>query len=204
MVPDLDRQDSGNSGDFVAESKFAGNSSPIYPSQVEQIKSNPADHNKTCSQRVLDDEEYPFGDDDDDNFGKWEPETVTATTSALASNVSYEPAISAKPGTSEEASSNTDNFITTSVRFVGNVHNDATDRTLQRANYEFSGELFQALHTKFGIKKFRPNQLQAVNAAMLEKDCFILMPTGTVIQIQKFCSWIRLKTVSVLSLWKLI
>ena len=173
MVPDLD-QDSGG-GDFIADSTVDGNSSPIYPSQVEQPPIKPEDHNKTCSQRVLDDEEYPF-DDDDDDFGLM---TSAYGATSVATSLAYdEPVVSAKPGTSGQASSNNDNFITTSVRFVGNVHNDASDKFLQRANFEFSDELFKALHTKFGIKNFRPNQLQAVNAAMLEKDCFILMPTG--------------------------
>lgn len=30
----------------------------------------------------------------------------------------------------------------------------------------------------FGLKKFRLNQHEAVNAVILGKDCFVLMPTG--------------------------
>ena len=74
---------------------------------------------------------------------------------------------------------NSDVLITTnSVQFIGNVTNDATDKNLQRVDFDFSSELFENLHSIFGINKFRPNQLQAINAAMLREDCFILMPTG--------------------------
>ena len=64
------------------------------------------------------------------------------------------------------------------VQFIGNVTNDATDKNLESVDFDFSRELLENLHSIFGLKKFRPNQLQAINAAMLKNDCFILMPTG--------------------------
>ena len=47
-----------------------------------------------------------------------------------------------------------------------------------RRDYDFSETVFKTLRAKFGIHKFRPNQLPSVNAALLNMDSFVLMPTG--------------------------
>ncbi|XP_074863194.1 recQ-like DNA helicase BLM isoform X2 [Carettochelys insculpta] len=44
--------------------------------------------------------------------------------------------------------------------------------------FPHSEEMMKIFHKKFGLHHFRTNQLEAVNAALLGEDCFILMPTG--------------------------
>jgi bloom syndrome protein len=48
----------------------------------------------------------------------------------------------------------------------------------KRTDYAFTAEMNRALRRSFGLKCFRSNQHEAITAAMLDKDCFILMPTG--------------------------
>uniref|UniRef100_UPI00398F8886 recQ-like DNA helicase BLM n=1 Tax=Pristiophorus japonicus TaxID=55135 RepID=UPI00398F8886 len=45
-------------------------------------------------------------------------------------------------------------------------------------HYPHSKEMVRIFHKKFGLHQFRTNQLEAINAALLGEDCFILMPTG--------------------------
>lgn len=44
--------------------------------------------------------------------------------------------------------------------------------------YPHSAAMMKVFTQVFGLKQFRPNQLEAVNAVVLGNDCFILMPTG--------------------------
>ncbi|XP_037689030.1 Bloom syndrome protein isoform X2 [Choloepus didactylus] len=48
----------------------------------------------------------------------------------------------------------------------------------QSLSFPHSKEMMKIFHKKFGLHNFRTNQLEAINAALLGEDCFILMPTG--------------------------
>lgn len=45
-------------------------------------------------------------------------------------------------------------------------------------DYPHSSLMMEMFKEKFGLKSFRPNQLQVINATLLGNDCFVLMPTG--------------------------
>ncbi|NWV68813.1 BLM protein, partial [Malurus elegans] len=57
------------------------------------------------------------------------------------------------------------------------VHNPALER-FRGMKFLHSEEMMNIFHRKFGLHCFRTNQLEAINAALLGEDCFILMPTG--------------------------
>ncbi|XP_014789034.1 recQ-like DNA helicase BLM [Octopus bimaculoides] len=45
-------------------------------------------------------------------------------------------------------------------------------------HFPHSDDMLTMFRQVFGLKKFRGSQLQAINASLLNHDCFILMPTG--------------------------
>lgn len=45
-------------------------------------------------------------------------------------------------------------------------------------DYPHSALMMEVFQERFGLKSFRPNQLQVINATLLGHDCFVLMPTG--------------------------
>ncbi|NWX43686.1 BLM protein, partial [Steatornis caripensis] len=57
------------------------------------------------------------------------------------------------------------------------VNNAALER-FRGVKFSHSEEMMNIFHKKFGLHYFRTNQLEAINAALLGEDCFILMPTG--------------------------
>ncbi|XP_049579124.1 recQ-like DNA helicase BLM isoform X3 [Syngnathus scovelli] len=55
--------------------------------------------------------------------------------------------------------------------------NPAHDR-FRGYNFSHSQEMMKIFHKRFGLHQFRFNQLEAINAAVLGEDEFVLMPTG--------------------------
>lgn len=53
------------------------------------------------------------------------------------------------------------------------------ERRWARENFPWSGRLAEINHAVFGNRKFRPNQIQVINATVSGEDVFVLMPTGT-------------------------
>ncbi|XP_070618493.1 recQ-like DNA helicase BLM isoform X2 [Erythrolamprus reginae] len=55
---------------------------------------------------------------------------------------------------------------------------NATLEPFRGLTFPHSNEMMKIFHKRFGLHHFRINQLEAINAALLGQDCFILMPTG--------------------------
>lgn len=62
--------------------------------------------------------------------------------------------------------------------FYSGTKNDGITGEFDGYKYPHSELMQTSLRYTFGLKSFRPNQLQAINATMLGYDCFVLMPTG--------------------------
>ncbi|XP_053681210.1 recQ-like DNA helicase Blm [Anopheles nili] len=63
-------------------------------------------------------------------------------------------------------------------RFHEGIRNDGITGEFDGMSYPHSVRLQLAFKETFGLRTFRPNQLQVINATLLGKDCFVLMPTG--------------------------
>lgn len=50
-------------------------------------------------------------------------------------------------------------------------------------NFDHTQEMMTIFREIFGLKSFRTNQRQVINAILLGHDCFVLMPTGIVLML---------------------
>lgn len=70
------------------------------------------------------------------------------------------------------------------------INNPALER-FRGMKFSHSEGMMNIFHKKFGLHCFRTNQLEAINAALLGEDCFILMPTGMSLQRPRSCRLLR-------------
>lgn len=63
-------------------------------------------------------------------------------------------------------------------KFFGLYRNDGTDLMLKSRTLEHSKPMLRIFHEIFGLREFRTNQLEAINASLLKHDIFVIMPTG--------------------------
>ncbi|GBP58169.1 Bloom syndrome protein homolog [Eumeta japonica] len=62
--------------------------------------------------------------------------------------------------------------------FHAGTKNDGITGEFDAMDYPHSSLMMEMFQEKFGLKSFRPNQLQVINATLMGHDCFVLMPTG--------------------------
>lgn len=117
---------------------------------------------------------------DDDGFPEYDATLFEEAHAAAEASID----LSVEPGPSK---SRTNNIVsksppTTAQKISGNFHsnvqNDGITGEFDGLKFEHSTRMMNGLSFNFGLKSFRPNQLQVINAALLGNDCFVLMPTG--------------------------
>ncbi|XP_069079073.1 recQ-like DNA helicase BLM isoform X1 [Pleurodeles waltl] len=67
--------------------------------------------------------------------------------------------------------------VTDSLLNKSSLLNPAHER-FRGFSFPHSKEMMKIFHKKFGLHRFRMNQLESINASLCGEDCFILMPTG--------------------------
>ncbi|KAI5764894.1 BLM protein [Gulo gulo luscus] len=133
-----------------------------------------------------------FDDDDDDD---WE-NTMHSLVAGKSSTAACQPIREGQPvkPVSERSSSTKTNCLPVASaaqkknsesiqKYVDKSAQNLASRNLKHEHFRslsfpHTKEMMKIFHKKFGLHNFRTNQLEAINAALLGEDCFILMPTG--------------------------
>ncbi|KAM3926064.1 recQ-like DNA helicase BLM [Leptodactylus fuscus] len=122
---------------------------------------------------------FDIEDFDDDDMQCIESQTVEPPTNKTFPSL-YPPIREAPTTTKSKqpSSVNNCNISKASDSFIKPpIENPAHER-FRGFNFSHSKEMMKIFHKKFGLHRFRTNQLEAINATLCGEDCFILMPTG--------------------------
>uniref|UniRef100_A0A8C9IB19 RecQ-like DNA helicase BLM n=1 Tax=Piliocolobus tephrosceles TaxID=591936 RepID=A0A8C9IB19_9PRIM len=176
------------------------NESSYFPGNVLTSTAVKDQNKHTASINDLERETQPsyidnFDIDDFDDDDDWE-NIMHNLAANKSSTAAYQPIKEGRPikSVSEGLSSAKTNCLpvasTQNINFWESIQNytdksaqNLTSRNLkherfQSLSFPHTKEMMKIFHKKFGLHNFRTNQLEAINAALLGEDCFILMPTG--------------------------
>uniref|UniRef100_A0A2K6QHE1 RecQ-like DNA helicase BLM n=1 Tax=Rhinopithecus roxellana TaxID=61622 RepID=A0A2K6QHE1_RHIRO len=178
------------------------NESSYFPGNVLTSTAVKDQNKHTASINDLERETQPsydidnFDIDDFDDDDDWE-NIMHNLAANKSSTAAYQPIKEGRPvkSVSEGLSSAKTNCLPVAatvqnINFSESIQNytdksaqNLTSRNLkherfQSLSFPHTKEMMKIFHKKFGLHNFRTNQLEAINAALLGEDCFILMPTG--------------------------
>ncbi|XP_022129812.2 Bloom syndrome protein homolog [Pieris rapae] len=140
----------------------------IIPEDSRTSVINISDSLPSTSKVQINDKEFAI---DDDGWPEYNPEDFGEVMEEKASDVS------------KDVINLMDQSVTApKYEGMGDFHagtkNDGITGEFDGSNFPHSGLMMEMFKEKFGLKSFRPNQLQVINATLLGHDCFVLMPTG--------------------------
>ncbi|CAF1218106.1 unnamed protein product [Rotaria magnacalcarata] len=118
--------------------------------------------------------------DQDELFNEWDEQESVAQNDSKQIDMDFTNSI--YEDETEESDSEGENQINASqqsyqVQWLSEIKDDAAEFSSDHT-YSHTNDMLRVFHSAFGLKQFRSNQLEAVNAAILKYDCFVLMPTG--------------------------
>ena len=136
-----------------------------------------------CATKVeREEKEQPsIRDDDDDNFNDFdENELFDEWNDSKPIDMDFTNSVyddDTEENDSEDENPTTNNLIPYKVQWLSDIKDDAAEFSRDHT-YPHTKSMFEVFDNIFGLKQFRHNQLEAINAALLNNDCFVLMPTG--------------------------
>uniref|UniRef100_A0A6I8PXE0 DNA 3'-5' helicase n=1 Tax=Xenopus tropicalis TaxID=8364 RepID=A0A6I8PXE0_XENTR len=178
-------------GDSVMEDSFSFQSNVLSTSQFNTPQNEKPVSSSTCARPIsqpIDDMDNPDLDFDIDNFDieDFDDQLMDSPAAPPVSskNAPQYPTIcetqfdsgSKEKVTRHNVGDKTNTELSDSL-LKPQIVNPALER-FKSFNFPHSKEMMKIFHKKFGLHRFRTNQLEAINACLLGEDCFILMPTG--------------------------